>query len=143
MEKKCLVFIGFSGFLYAMTTYAAPDPSEQLAEAAGAYYSSLHQLVSAKSSTCGYAFDFDASAMLMNGEQDILRNIPTKYHKEFGSSKFQSMVRQESINLVAETSNGLIKKFGTQSGCLKFRNLFVNEYNAFQQKWEIAKKNMR
>jgi hypothetical protein len=142
MRGKNLTVAMLSMFL--STPVFAQDASETAAQAAGAYMGATHILQSLKQTQCGYALLLDADELSKKAEQDILKNLPSKYQKDLSSHIQQS--KQYSTNLVTkdieEQENKLRGKLDGKTTCGLMVGGSIAIYNQYLALWENAKKNL-
>jgi hypothetical protein len=141
MRGKNLIVAMLSVFL-STPVFAGQDAAETAAEAAGAYMGATHILQAVKKTPCGYALLLDSDEVSRKAEQDVLKNLPSKYQKDLSSAIKYS--KQDSIDLVAKDlkDDRLRGKLDEKTICGLMVGRYVAIFGQYWASWERAKKNL-
>lgn len=138
-RKNLTVAIMLSVFL-ASPVIAGQDTAEAAAEAAGAYMTAAHVLQATKKTPCGYALLLNADEVSRKAEQDVLKNLPSKYQKYLSSSIQKS--KQDSQNLVAKDLKDRMGQLDDKTTCGLMVGGYIAIFGQYWANWERAKKNL-
>lgn len=139
MWEKNLTVAMLSVFL-SNPVIAGQDAAETAAEAAGAYMAAAHILQATKKTPCGYALLLNADEVSRKAEQDVLKNLPSKYQKYLSSSIQKS--KQDSKNLVAKDLKDRTGQLDDKTTCGLMVGGYIAIFGQYWASWERAKKNL-
>lgn len=138
-RNNLTVAILLSVFL-ASSVIAGQDTAEAVAEAAGAYMTAAHILQATKKTPCGYALLLNADEVSRKAEQDVLKNLPSKYQKYLSSSVKKS--KQDSQDIVEKDLKNRTEQLDEKTTCGLMVGGYVAIFGQYWASWERAKKNL-